>query len=121
MSLSTTVFLPPTTYGTPSGNYNGAESAFLGDPIPAAGFYGGQGSVQTAIITTTGFVGRITFQATLSSLYQQAAWFDLDTVGNAATPLTTTTAANLVGNFVWVRVAVTEFTAGTINSATLVF
>lgn len=121
MSLSTTVFLPLTTFGTPSGNYNGTSPAFIGNAIPAANYYGGQGSVQTAIVTATGFVGKITFQATLGSLHEQAMWFDLATLGDGTTPLTSTTATNLVGNFVWLRVAVTEFTAGTINSATVVF
>ena len=121
MSLTTSTFLPLTTYGTPSGNYNGSSPAFIGNAIPAANYYGGQGSIQTAVVTTTGFIGKITFQATLGDLHQQAMWFDLDTLGNGTTPLTSTTATNLVGNFVWLRVAVTEFTAGTVNSATVVF
>lgn len=121
MSLSTSIFLPLTTYGTASGNYNGTSPAFLGNAIPAANYYGGQGSVQTAVVTTTGFVGKITFQATLGDLHQQAMWFDLATLGDGSASLTSTTATNLIGNFVWLRVAVTEFTAGSINSATVVF
>lgn len=119
MSLTTTTFLPLTTFGTPSGNYNGSSSAFIGNAIPAANYYGGQGSIQTAMVTVTGFVGKITFQATLGDLHQQAMWFDLATLGDGSTPLTSTTATNLVGNFVWLRAAVTEFTAGVVNSATV--
>lgn len=121
MSITTTTFLPLTVYGTPSGNYNGSSPDFLGTAIPAANYYGGQGSVQTAIVTTTAFVGRITFQASLGSISEQTAWFDLDTLGDGTTPLTTTTAVNLIGNFVWLRAVVTEFTAGSIDSATVVF
>lgn len=120
-TLTTETFLPSTTFGTPSGNYDGTTPDFIGNAIPAANYYGGQGSVQTAIITTTGFTGVITFQATLGSLYQQAAWFDIATYGNASAPTTDTATVNLVGNFVWIRAAVTEFTAGTINSATVIF
>lgn len=120
-TLTTETFLPSTTFGTPSGNYDGTTPDFIGNAIPAANYYGGQGSVQTAIITTTGFTGVITFQATLGSLYQQADWFDVATYGNASAPTTDTATVNLVGNFVWIRAAVTEFTAGTINSATVIF
>jgi len=120
-TLTTETFLPLTTYGTPSGNYDGTSSAFIGNAIPAANYYGGQGSIQTAIIETTGFTGVIKFQASLESLYEQAAWFDIADYGNASVPTTDTVAVNLVGNFVWLRAAVTGFTAGTINSATVVF
>lgn len=122
MSVRTTeTFLPLTTYGTPSGNYDGTSPDFVGNAIIGSSYYGGLGSVQTAIVTTTSFVGKITFWATLSDLHEQAVWFELDTIGDGTTPLSDTTTVNLVGNFVWIRTAVTEFTAGTINSATLVF
>lgn len=121
MSISTTEFLPTTTYGTAAGNYNGVDPAFIGNAVPAASYYGGQGSVQTATVTTTGFVGRITIQATLATVEQQAAWTDLVTIGNGTTPLTTTTAPTFVGNFVWLRAVVTEFSAGVINSARVVY
>lgn len=122
MALTTKTLLPQTTYGVPSGNYNGTTPDFFGDAIPAASYYTVKsGSMQTAVITATNFVGVITLQATLGDIHQQAAWFDVATYGSTSTPTTGTTPVNLVGNFVWVRARVTEFTSGSIDSAILLF
>jgi len=115
------VLLPPTTYGTPSGNYDGSSTSFIGNAIPAANYYGGQGSAQTAIIQSTGFVGVVTIEATLNDWTQQALWFEVETYGNASIPTTDTQAINMLGNFVWLRAKVTDFTAGSINSANVVY
>ena len=122
MALTTKTLLPLTTYGVPSGNYNGTSLDFIGDTVPGASYYTVKhGSNQTAVITTTNFIGVITLQASLGTVAEQDAWFDVATYGNSTTPTTGTTAINLVGNFVWVRAAVTSFTDGTINSANLLF
>ena len=113
--------LPSTTYGTPSGNYDGSSTSFIGNAIPAANYYGGQGSAQTAIIQATGFVGVVTIEATLNDWTQQALWFEVETYGNASVPTTDTQAINMIGNFVWLRAKVTDFTAGSINSANVVY
>jgi hypothetical protein len=113
--------LPPTTYGTPSGNYDGSSTSFIGNAIPAANYYGGQGSAQTAIIQATGFVGVVTIEATLNDWTQQALWFEVETYGNANVATTDTQAINMIGNFVWLRAKVTDFTAGSLNSANVVF
>jgi len=119
--FTTQTLLPYTTFGTPSGNYNGMSSEFFGNAVPAANYYGGQGSAQTATIQVTDFVGNITIQGTLNDWTQQALWFDIQSYGNITTPTTGTTAINMIGNFVWLRAFVTDFTAGTINSANLVY
>jgi hypothetical protein len=122
MALTTKTLLPLTTYGVPSGNYNGTTPDFIGDTVPAASYYTVKsGSMQTAVITATNFVGVITLQATLGTIAEQTVWFDVATYGSATTPTSGTTPVNLVGNFVWVRAVVTEFTSGTINSAILLF
>lgn len=122
MALTTKTLLPLTTYGVPSGNYNGTTPNFIGDTVPAASYYTVKsGSVQTAVITSTNFVGVITLQASLGTVAEQDAWFDVATYGNTTTPTTGTTPVNLVGNFVWVRAVVTSFTSGSINSANLLF
>ena len=113
--------LPPTVYGTPSGNYNGSSPEFIGNAIPAANFYGGQGSAQTAIITTTNFTGVITIEGSLNDWTQQAEWFRIDTYGNANVATTDTQAISMVGNFVWLRAHVTDFTSGSVNSANVIF
>jgi len=121
MTFSTQTLLSLTTYGVPSGNYDGSTPYFVGNNVPAANFYGGQGSVQTATIQVAGFVGIITLQASLNDWVEQAVWFDIGEYGDGMTPLTDTTAISTTGNFVWVRIAVTEFTAGVINSANLLY
>jgi hypothetical protein len=121
MTLTTETLLPTTVYGTPSGNYDGSSTAFIGNAIPAANFYGGQGSAQTAIIQVTGLLANIKIQGSLNDWTEQALWFDIDMYGNTSIPVTETTAVNMVGNFVWLRAAVTDFTAGAINSANVVY
>ena len=121
MAYTNETLLPSTTYGVPSGNYNGSNPAFIGNAVPAANFYAGQGVTQTAFIQVTNFTGVITLQATLGDIPEQAAWFDVDTYGNIDAPTTGTTALTEIGNFVFIRAAVAGFTGGTINSATLTF
>lgn len=122
MALTTKTLLPLTTYGVPSGNYTGNTPDFIGDAIPAASYYTVKGGgMQTAVITAAGFVGVVTLEATLGDIHEQAAWFEVATYGSATTPTSGTTAVNLLGNFVWVRARVTEFTSGTINSAILLY
>ena len=121
MNLTSEKILNSTTYGTASGNYDGTSSAFIGNAIPAANYYGGQGSAQTAIIETTGFTGVITIEASLNDWTQQAEWFAVETYGNTTVPTTNTQAINMLGNFVWLRARVSDFTAGTINSGNVIF
>ena len=121
-TLTNEPLLPLTVYGTPSGNYNGSSPDFIGNAVIASSYYGHRGTgLQTVILQVTDFVGVINLQATLNDWTEQAMWFDVDTYGNASVSTTATTAINLVGNFVWIRAEVTEFTAGTINSATVIF
>ena len=119
--MTTLTLLPVTVFGTPSGNYNGNSTSFVGNAVPAANYYGGQGSAQTAIIQSTGFQGVVTIEATLNDWVQQALWFEVTSYGNASVPNTGTEALNMLGNFVWLRAKVTDFTAGTINSANVIY
>jgi len=115
---TTLTLLPSTVYGTPSGNYNGANTTFTGNVVPAANYYAGQGVVQTLTYTTDSFVGVITIQATLNDNTPQAAWFDIDSYGNASAPTTSTQANSVMGNFSYLRAVVTDFTAGNITIVT---
>jgi hypothetical protein len=121
MTFSTETLLPTTQYGVASGNYDGVHPDFVGNAVPAANFYGGQGSVQTARLDVTGFVGVITLQASLNDWPEQAAWFDLDSYGNTTLPTTDVYTITKTGNFVWVRAVVTGFTAGSIAQVNLLY
>ena len=120
MSLNEEYLLPLTVYGTPSGNYDGSSMDFIADPIRAANYYGGQGSIQTATIRTINFVGTATVQATLNDQPSiEAAWFDVETFispsdGSGIDGFTIT------GSFTFMRAAITEFDAGSI-SITLIY
>jgi hypothetical protein len=117
--MTTLNLLPVTVFGVPSGNYDGVSSAFIGNAVPAANYYGGQGPIQTFTFTFANLSANVTTQATLSDSPEQAAWFDVyGFVGN----VTTSTYANTaIGNFSWLRVAVTDFTAGNITVATATY
>ena len=111
--MTTVTLLPLTEYGVPSGNYDGSSLDFVGNAIPAANYYGGQGPIQTFTYTFANLIANVTTQATLSDSPEQAAWFD---VYNFATTVNTssTYASTVMGNFSWLRVAVTDFTSGNI-------
>ena len=57
---TTVTLLPLTVYGTPSGNYDGSSATFVGNAVPAANYYGGQGSLQTLNYIVTGLDAVIT-------------------------------------------------------------
>lgn len=110
--------LPATVYGTPSGNYDGSSTSFVGNAIPAANYYAGQGTVQTLNYAVANLAAVITVQATLNENTPQAAWFDIDSYGNASVPVTGSQANSVIGNFSYLRARVTNFTAGNITSVT---
>jgi len=121
MTYTTKTLLSDVTYGSASGNYDGSSQLFYSDAVPAANYYGGQGSIQTVTYRLQDFVGIITLQATLNDLTEQAHWFDVDTRGDGEMADTGTFPTSVVGNFVWVRVRVAGFDAGTIDSVTVAY
>ena len=117
--MTTLALLPATTFGTPSGNYNGNSTSFIGNAVPAANYYGGQGSIQTLTFTIANLAATLTTQATLSDDPTQSFWFDVYTL--TANVSTNTVTNSPIGNFSWLRVAVTNFTAGNITVATVTY
>ena len=116
--MTTLALLPSTTFGTPSGNYDGSSTSFVGNAVPAANYYGGQGNLQTIFYRLTGFSGIITIEATLNDSQDGAVWFEVDEYDAASSAVTDYHPANVVGNFVWLRAHVTVFDSGTINFVT---
>jgi hypothetical protein len=115
---TTLALLPETDYGVPSGNYDGVSTSFVGNAIPAANYYGGQGYIQTLNFDVANLLGIITTQATLSDSAESADWFDIASYGDAANVTTGANSVSILGNFSWLQVKVTEFTAGNISVAT---
>lgn len=112
----TYTILGQTVFGTPSGNYDGSSLDWASDPVQAADYYRGRGSsTQTVTFSLTGFVGRIILEATLDSEPTGATWFETFDIGDPVVPLTDYHPQTVSGNFVWMRVRVELFDAGTIN------
>lgn len=120
MRTTTLQLLPTTTYGTPSGNYDGSSQAFAGVPQIAANYYGGTGQLQTVAFFFNGFQGRIRIQASLATTpTSDSDWFDVSTYDATGSAVTTNFSRNIDGNFAWMRAAVADFTAGTISKITV--
>ena len=120
MKTTTLELLPTTTYGTPSGNYDGSSEDFAGDRQQAANYYGGFGGLQTVAFFLLTFQGRIQIEASLdSNPLTDEAWFKISDVDARDSALTNNFSRNITGNFTWIRARVTEFEAGTISKLML--
>ena len=117
--VTTKSILPLTVYGEASGNYDGSSQDWSSDPVQAAEYYRGRGSVQTITFDTTDFVGRMYLEACLDTLADSAAWFTTFEYGDGSSLLTDRHPETVLGNFVWMRVRVAGFDGGTINSVTI--
>jgi hypothetical protein len=116
MKTTTLQLLPTTTYGTPSGNYDGSSQDWSGDRQQAANYYGGFGGLQTIAYYLNGFQGRIKIEATLDSdPVTDAAWFKVNEFDSTSTTTTNNFSVNITGNFTWIRANVEDFDAGTIT------
>lgn len=118
MTITVETLLDTVIYGTASGNYDGSSQDFYSNAVPAANYYGGQGSLQTIFYSLTGFSGIITIEATLNAEKDSLTWFEVDVYDAASSAVNDYHPANVTGNFVWLRAHVTEFDSGTIQSVT---
>ena len=97
-----------------------------GEKFKGEGYYGRSDGFHTVQYTITGFQGKIKMQATLAVDPAETDWFTLDeteheTIGfaNDGPIATGSHLKNLTGNFVWVRVVVSSWSDGTVNSILL--
>jgi hypothetical protein len=120
MKTTTLQLLPTTTYGTPSGNYDGSSQDFSGPQQKAAAYYGGFGDLQTVAIFLLNFQGKLRIEATLESVPASSAdWFRVEDYNYTSSTTTTNFSTNITGNFTWMRASVEDFTAGTITKVML--
>ena len=120
--MTTRTILGTTVYGTPAGNYDGSSQDWFSDAVQAADYYHGYCSLQTVLISVTGFVGIINIEATLDTVPDSVdtKWFNTYTYGDGSTiPLTDYHPANITGNFVWMRLRIEGFSGGRINAVTI--
>jgi hypothetical protein len=120
MKTTTLPLLPTTTYGTPSGNYDGSSEDWSGDRQQAANYYGGFGDLQTIAIYLNGFQGLIKIEATLDTdPVQDSAWFRVYEFDSTSSTTTNNFFTNITGNFTWIRANVEQFSAGTITQVVM--
>lgn len=116
---STQTMVANVTFGTPSGNYDGSSLDWISNAVPAASYYGGQGSLQTITYRLQDFTGNIFIQATLNDQQESAPWFEVANVTYSGTVETGTIPVNVIGNFTWLRAEIRDFTSGTIQAITV--
>lgn len=120
MKTTTLQLLPSTSYGTPSGNYDGSSEDWSGNRQQAANYYGGFGGLQTVAIYLNAFQGKIKIEASLDAdpvLDNQ--WFKVYEFDSVSTTTTNAFSTNITGNFTWIRANVEQFQAGTIEQVTM--
>jgi len=116
MKTTTLQLLPTTTYGTPSGNYDGSSQDWSGDRQQAANYYGGFGDLQTIAFYLLNFQGLIKIEATLESdPITDSDWFRVSEADYTDSTESINFSTNITGNFTWIRANVEDFTAGTIT------
>ena len=118
--MSTTLtILDTTTYGTPSGNYDGSSMDWASDGQRAADYYRGYGGLQTLRYNLIGFQGRMIFEATLDPTATDANWFSTLDLDYTASPVSELRGESVQGNFTWMRVRFEDFSQGTIQFVTI--
>jgi hypothetical protein len=116
MKTTTLQLLPTTTYGTPSGNYDGSSLDWAGEDQPAANYYGGFGTLQTVAFFLLNFQGLIKIEATLDAVPAvDSDWFKVNEFDSLSTATTENFSRNITGYFTWIRARVEGFEAGTIT------
>ncbi len=119
MPATTSIQLLATTaFGSSSGNYDGSSATFNSDKVKGDGYYGFSDGVHTVQSRVTNLIGTIKIQGTLVKDPADTDFVDIVTVNESdgSTAITNSFFNNFTGNFVWIRIAVSGFTAGSINS-----
>jgi len=120
MKTTTRQLLPTTSFGTPSGNYDGSSLDWSGDPQQAADYYGGFGALQTVAIFLNSFQGLIKIEASLDATpTSDSQWFKVYEFDSLTTTTTNNFSTNITGNFTWIRANVEGFEGGSIQKVML--
>lgn len=120
--ITTETILSGVEFGVPSGNYDGSSQDWYSDAAQAANYYRGRGSLQTVLISVTGFEGMIYIEGTLDTVPDSVdtKWFNTYTYGDGSSiPLTDYHPATITGNFTWIRLRIEGFSGGRINAVTI--
>ena len=94
---------------------------YISAKLKGDGYYKGGDGRHTYALKVDGFYGTIMMQGTLAGTPVETDWVDITTTEHTATSADSTINRdgaylyNFDGNFVWIRVKVTNFTDGTVN------
>lgn len=105
MTQTTTLTLLPQTIHN--------DGTVVGEAKQAASYYVGNRDLQTINWSVSNFEGSIHIQATLSASPLETDWFPVFNVTYSNESIVSFT--NITGNFVWMRVTVTNFSLGVIQ------
>ena len=117
-ALTSVTLIPTTTFGTASGEYTGSGNSFNGAKVKGDGYYGFSDGVHTVQTRCTSLVATVKIQGTLVQDPATTDFVDIATVvtSDGSSAITNSFLNNFTGNFVWIRIEITAFTAGTINN-----
>ena len=105
---------------------NTTNTTRTSDKLKGDGYYGRADGLHSVQYIVTGFVGKIVTQATLATTPVTADWFDITSTihdnssGTSSDALATGSFIhNFTGNYVWIKIVVSDWTTGTVNSILL--
>ena len=99
-------------------NFIKVQTCSRSDKVKGDGYYGFSDGVHTVQTRVSSFVGTLKVQGTLVKDPANTDWVDIDNIviGDGSTAITNSFFNNFTGNFVWIRIAVSDFTAGNVNN-----
>ena len=117
MSQSTTLILLPQTAYNPGGIDIPPNTIVTGNAFPAASYYISSQDLQTVTWSISSFVATLVVQASLvDTPTTNNDWFTvMNVVYNDPAGTTINSFNNVIGNYVWIRARITNFTQGTLN------
>ena len=105
---------------------NTTNTTHTSDKLKGDGYYGRADGLHSVQYVVTGFVGKIVTQATLATTPATTDWFDITSTvhdnssGTSSNALATGSFIhNFTGNYVWIKIVVSDWTTGTVNSILL--
>lgn len=127
MAANSIVLLPSESHA----DSNAQPIENIGEKQKGAGYYGMNDGFHTVQIQLTSFIGTVKIQGSLAADPAEEDWVDVrmslqgssDLISSLiyATASSPNVIYNFVGNFVWLRASVTNWTTGSINRILLNF
>lgn len=100
------------------------QETVTGEKFKGDGYYGRSDGFHSVQYNLTGFIGTLVMQGTLAVEPTASDWFTLSTTSHTSNQADSDNATggfiyNFTGNYVWVRIFVSNWTDGTISSVYL--